>query len=57
MEIVEIDAKEAQKFFGKLGVKFAFNTAYKSEANGKNERRHSPIVKTLVKVCNDNVFD
>ena len=38
MEIVEIDAKEAQKFFGKLGVKFAFNTAYKSEANGKNER-------------------
>ena len=32
MERVEIDAKEAQNFFGKLGVKFAFNTAYKSEA-------------------------
>ena len=48
----ELDAKEAREFFRKIGMKLALTTAYNPEANDKNERGHSPIVKALVEACN-----
>jgi transposase InsO family protein len=47
----ELDAQEAEELFDRLGVKLSLTTAYNSEANGKVERRHGPIVKALVRVC------
>ena len=52
-----LDAKEAQDFFGKLGIKLALTTAYNPEANGKSERGHSSIVKALVKACDGKMLE
>ena len=53
----ELDAKETRKFFDKTGVKLALTIAYNPEGNSKSERGHSPIVKALVKVCDNNMSD
>ena len=34
----ELDAKEAEELFDRLGVKLSLTTAYNPEANGKVER-------------------
>jgi hypothetical protein len=47
----ELDANEAKEFFLRMGIKLSLTVAYNTEANGKVERRHSPIVKALVKAC------
>ena len=52
-----IRCQRGMRILRKLGVKLALTTAYNLEANGKSERGYSPIVHTLVKACNDKVFD
>ncbi|KAL3700490.1 hypothetical protein R1sor_018512 [Riccia sorocarpa] len=39
----ELDAREAEEFFQKYGVKLALTTAYNPEGNAKSERGHPPI--------------
>jgi transposase InsO family protein len=51
----EPDAQEAEELFDRLGFKLSLTTAYNPEANGKVERKHGPIVKALVRACNDQV--
>ena len=51
----ELDSEEPREFFTKHRVRLTLTTAYNPEANGKIERGHSPIVKTLVKSSNSNV--
>ncbi|KAL3697011.1 hypothetical protein R1sor_011087 [Riccia sorocarpa] len=51
----ELDAKEAEEFFQRYGVKLALTTAYNPEGNAKSERGHPPIVKALVKACSGRV--
>ena len=45
----ELNAHEAIELFERLGVKLSLTTAYNLEANGKIERGHGPIVKTIVR--------
>ena len=47
--------QEAEELFGRLGVKLSLTTAYNSEANGKVEHGHGPIVKALVRACEGQV--
>ncbi|KAL3692893.1 hypothetical protein R1sor_006544 [Riccia sorocarpa] len=47
----ELNAKEAEDFFNRYGLKLALTTAYNPEGNAKSERGHPPIVKALVKYC------
>ena len=47
-DIGELDAQEAEEFFGRLGVKLSLTTTYNPEANRKVEHGHWPIVKVLV---------
>ena len=51
----ELDAKEAEELFDRLGVKLSLTTAYNPEANGKVERGHGPIIKALVRACGGQV--
>ena len=51
----ELDTREVEELFGRLGVKLSLTTAYNPEANGKVERGHGPIVKELVRVCEGQV--
>jgi hypothetical protein len=51
----ELDAEEAEELFDRLGVKLSLTTAYNPEANGKVEHGHGPIVKALVRACEDQV--
>ena len=51
----ELDAKEVEELFDRLGVKLSLTTTYNPEANGKVERGHEPIVKALVRVCGGQV--
>lgn len=53
----ELDADEAHEFFSRIGVKLALTTAYNSEANGKSERGHPPLIKNLAKACRGKVGD
>ena len=45
----ELDSDKTRKFLAKHGVWLTLTTTYNSEANGKIERGHSPIVKALAK--------
>ncbi|KAL3691330.1 hypothetical protein R1sor_004981 [Riccia sorocarpa] len=51
----ELDARKAEEFFQRYGVKLALTTAYNPEGNAKSERGHPPIVKALVKACSGKV--
>jgi hypothetical protein len=51
----ELDAQEAEELFDRLGVKLSLTTAYNPEANGKVEHGHGPIVKALIRACEDQV--
>ena len=51
----ELDAKEAEELFDRLGVKLSLTTAYNPEANKKVERGHGPIVKAIVCACEGRV--
>ena len=51
----ELDAREAEELFRRLGVKLSLTTAYNPEANGKVERGYGPIVKALVRACEGQV--
>ena len=42
-----LDAHEATELFERLGVKISLTKTYNSEANGKVERRHELIVKSI----------
>jgi hypothetical protein len=53
----ELDSDNAREFFAKHGVRLTLTTAYNPEASGKIERGHSPIVKALVKACDEKVKD
>lgn len=44
----ELDAREAQEFLSKIGIKFYLTTTYNLEGNSKSEGEHSSIVKALV---------
>ena len=50
-----LDFEEAREFFGMHGVRLTLTTTYNPKANGKIERGHSPIVKALVKSCDDDI--
>ena len=43
----ELDAKEAEELFDRLGLKLSLTTAYNPEANGKIERGHGLIIRPL----------
>jgi hypothetical protein len=51
----ELDAQEAEELFDRLGVRLSLTTTYNPEANEKVEREHEPIVKALVRACEDQV--
>ena len=53
----ELDANEAREFFSRMGIKLSLTTTYNPEANGKVERGHGPIVKTLMKACYGKIGD
>jgi transposase InsO family protein len=44
----ELDAQEAEELFNRLGVKLSLTTAYNPEANGKVERGHGVVKKTVL---------
>ena len=54
-DLGELDSNKAREFFTKHGVRLTLTTTYNSEANGKIERGHSPIVKALAKACDERV--
>ena len=47
----ELDAKEAEELFDRLGVKLLLTTVYNPEVNGKIEQGHGPIAKAIVRAC------
>ena len=47
----ELDAQEAEELLNGLGVKLSLSATYNPDANGKVERGHGPIVKTIVHAC------
>jgi hypothetical protein len=51
----ELDANEAREFFSRMGIKLSLAMTYNSEANGKVEHGHVPIVKALVKACHERI--
>ena len=51
----ELDVEEAEELFDRLAVKLSLTTAYNPEANGKIERGHGPIVKSIVRACEGRV--
>ena len=51
----KVDAQEAEELFDQLGVKLSLTMAYNLEANRKVERRHGPILKAIVRACNERV--
>jgi hypothetical protein len=51
----ELYAQEAEELFDRLRVRLSLTTEYNPEANGKVERGHGPIVKALVRACEDQV--
>ncbi|GGV52721.1 hypothetical protein GCM10010495_82100 [Kitasatospora herbaricolor] len=51
----ELNAQEVRKFFERCGVKLLLITVYNPEGNVKRERGYLPIVKALVKACNEKV--
>ena len=51
----ELDAREAEELFGRLGVKLSLTMAYNLEANGKVECGHGKMVKALVRACEGQV--
>ena len=53
----ELDAGEARKFFGQIGVKLALTTAYNPKGNKKSKRGHPPIVQASAKACKGRVGD
>jgi hypothetical protein len=51
----ELDAQEAEELFDRLGVELSLTTTYNPEANGKVQCGHGPIIKALVRPCEDQV--
>ena len=51
----ELDAKDVEELFDRLGMKLSLTTTYNPEANGKIERGHGPIVKSIVRACEGRV--
>ena len=54
-EVVCRYAQEAEELLDRLGDKLSLTTAYNPEANGKVERGHGSIVKSLVQACGGQV--